>query len=66
MTPEERIELHEQWLLDHDKGIAEIRATLADSVAELTAIQRKQGAVLLELTQHVTRLLERWEDNGNK
>ena len=69
MTPEERFEAHEQWLLDHDKALAkherdmtEIRATLAETVE----IQRKQAGVLLELTQHVTRLLERWEDNGNE
>jgi hypothetical protein len=48
MTPEERFEAHEQWLLDHDRTIKEI-----------SDIQRRQAAVLLEISQHVARLLDR-------
>jgi hypothetical protein len=59
MTPEERFEMHEQWLLDHDKHIARMDALFA----EIGAIQRQQSAVLLEIAQHVARLLDR-EDPG--
>ena len=60
---------HNVGMANHTLAMAEIRAGLA----EIKNIQRdqaqaqaKQSAVLLELTQHVVRLLERWEDNGNK
>jgi hypothetical protein len=55
MTPEERFDAHEQWLLDHDRGIAEIRTMLHD----ITSLQQRQAAVLLELTEQVTRLLDK-------
>lgn len=58
MTPEERFAAHEQWLLDHDKSIIEIKSILQETVA----IQRRQSAVLLEIAEHVARLLER--DDG--
>jgi hypothetical protein len=55
MTPDERLEAHEQWLLDHDRGLTEIRTILTD-VADL---QRKQSAILLELTQRIVDVLDR-------
>lgn len=72
MTPEERFEAHEQWLLDHDRALAKHDAMMAkhdeaiaeihEVLAEVGQIQRKQSAVLLEIAQHVARLLDR--DNG--
>ena len=49
---------HEEWLLDHERAMAEIRATLAVTIE----IQRVQSTVLLELGQQVARLLERWNN----
>jgi hypothetical protein len=60
MTPEERLAAHEQWLLDHDKVIADIQ----DILQETVAIQRRQSAVLLELAEHVARLLDKSGDGG--
>jgi hypothetical protein len=59
MTPEERFAAHEQWLLDHDRAIAELRAIQT----EQARLQQQQSAVLLELTQQIVRLLDR-RDNG--
>lgn len=66
MTPEERFEAHEQWLLDHDKRMAEMqaqhaawRAEIDQTFREIGQIQRQQSAVLLEIAQHVARLLDR-------
>lgn len=60
MTPEERIAAHEQWLLDHDRAIAEMQEIQRETVA----IQRKQSAVLLEIAEHVARLLDRDDGHG--
>lgn len=60
MTPEERIAAHEQWLLDHDRAIAEMQEIQRETVA----IQRKQSAVLLEIAEHVARLLDRDDGQG--
>ena len=64
----ERYPLHERWLLDHDHAIAtharemsEIRATLA----ETSALQQRQSAMLLALSDMVVRLLERWDEVEN-
>ena len=57
MTPEERFAAHEQWLLDHDRAITEIR----EIQRQQTEVQRQQSAVLLEIAQHVAKLLD---DNG--
>ena len=55
MTPEERMEAHEQWLLDHDRDMKQIREVLGQTAE----IQRKQSEILLEISQHVARLLDR-------
>ena len=60
MTPEERLAAHEQWLLDHDKAIAEIQ----EIQRQQAVIQRQQSAVLLEIAQHVARLLDREDPEG--
>jgi hypothetical protein len=54
MTPEERFEAHEQWLLDHDRAIKEI----VDIQRQQAAVQHQQSAVLLEIAQQVARLLD--------
>jgi hypothetical protein len=73
MTPEERFEAHEQWLLDHDRTMraldeasqkhAEEIAAIREILQETTAIQRKQSAVLLEIAEHVARLLDKENDD---
>lgn len=60
MTPDERLAAHEQWLLDHDRGLAEIR----EIQRQQAEIQRQQSAVVLEIAHHVARLLDR--DDGDR
>jgi hypothetical protein len=60
MTPEERFAMHEQWLLDHDKAIAEMK----DVLRQVADVQRQQSAVMLEIAQHVARLLDREDPGG--
>jgi hypothetical protein len=69
MTPEERFEAHEQWLLDHDRAIARYDGWLArmqEIQQQQADIQRKQSEVLLEIAQHVTRLLDRDDAHGER
>jgi len=61
MTPEDRVALHEQWLLDHDRAMARHDREMAEIRAiqtEQARLQQQQSAVLLELTQQIIRLLD--------
>jgi hypothetical protein len=73
MTPDERFDAHEQWLLDHDKRLAEHAAWQAqmerglvhihEILAETSEIQRQQSRVLLDIARHVDRLLDREDES---
>ena len=63
MPPEDRVTQHEQWLLDHDRAIAEIRTTLQEHIIWIAATQREQSVVLLALSQHIACLLDPRQDD---
>jgi hypothetical protein len=51
MPPEERVDAHEQWLLDHDRAIAELRQLLTESA---------------DIHRRIVELLRRWRDTEHE